>query len=148
MRFKNKFTDWLYNNPWLFWVFFAAILICCVLFCNGCKHTEYIEKTDTLYVSKVDIQYVERVDSVWRDRWHTIEVKGDTIYQYDSIYYGGWHYIYDTIILTDTIYQSKEATEVVAKPQHHGEFIALLGIAALFIILVIVGRIADIKHHS
>jgi len=46
-----------------------------------------------------------RVDSVWRDRWHTERIKGDTVFIHDSIFFGEYKNKEkaDTICVRDSI---------------------------------------------
>lgn len=53
----------------------------------------------------VRVQTEVRVDSIWRDRWHTEYVKGDTVHIFDSVYVDRlrWRDRVDSIAVHDTI---------------------------------------------
>lgn len=53
----------------------------------------------------VRVQMEVRVDSIWRDRWHTEYVKGDTVHIFDSVYVDRfrWRDRVDSIAVHDTI---------------------------------------------
>lgn len=53
----------------------------------------------------VRVQTEVRVDSIWRDRWHTEYIKGDTVHVFDSVYVDRWRWRdrVDSIAVHDTI---------------------------------------------
>lgn len=75
----------------------------------GCSTSRYYSNTshaehDTIRVINVDL----RIDSVWRDRIHTVEVKGDTVYLTDSITVEKWK----LRTLVDTMWKTNYTTRI------------------------------------
>lgn len=76
----------------------AIIIIMAALLMVGCKTTQTIVEKPVYIHDTTQSVRVER-DSVYVDRWHTIEVKGDTIRKTDSVV------VYRYITKTDTAYK-------------------------------------------
>jgi len=76
---------------------FATILL------TACKTTQPVMLPQTHDSIVIRTEY--RVDSVWRDRWHTERIKGDTVYIHDSIFMGEYKNKdkSDTICVRDSI---------------------------------------------
>lgn len=62
-----------------------AIIIMAALLMVGCKTTQTIVEKPVYIHDTTQSVRVER-DSVYVDRWHTIEVKGDTVHVTDSVW--------------------------------------------------------------
>lgn len=58
-----------------------------------------------------------RIDSVFRDRWHTEYVKGDTLHIIDSVFMDRWHFERktDSVCIRDTIREPYEVQVPVRK---------------------------------
>jgi len=76
----------------------------------GCKATKVIEQVP-VYVHDTTLSIKEVHDSTFVDRWHTIEVKGDTVYWHDSISFVKW------LVRTDTAYKYVEKPVIVSKTE-------------------------------
>jgi hypothetical protein len=76
----------------------------------GCKATKVIEQVP-VYIHDTTQTVRELHDSIYIDRWHTIEVKGDTVYWRDSISLVKW------LVRTDTAYRFVEKPVVVSKTE-------------------------------
>lgn len=63
----------------------AIIVIMAALLMVGCKTTQTIVEKPVYIHDTTQSVRVER-DSVYVDRWHTIEVKGDTVHVTDSVW--------------------------------------------------------------
>jgi len=63
----------------------AIIIIMAALLMVGCKTTQTIVEKPVYIHDTTQSVRVER-DSVYVDRWHTIEVKGDTVHVTDSVW--------------------------------------------------------------
>lgn len=63
----------------------AIIIILAALLMVGCKTTQTIVEKPVYIHDTTQSVRVER-DSVYVDRWHTISVKGDTVYVTDSVW--------------------------------------------------------------
>lgn len=63
----------------------AIIVIMAALLMVGCKTTQTIVEKPVYIHDTTHSVRVER-DSVYVDRWHTIEVKGDTVHVTDSVW--------------------------------------------------------------
>ena len=63
----------------------TIIVIMAALLMVGCKTTQTIVEKPVYVHDTTQSVRVER-DSVYVDRWHTIEVKGDTVYVTDSVW--------------------------------------------------------------
>lgn len=112
------------------------LIVLCALLCalSSCKQTEYIPIHDTTYTVR------EVHDSSYVDRWHTIEVKGDTVYVRDSHMSVTYRTITDTAYkyiekpVTVTVEQIKE----VAKPLSWWQKALMWsGVAALVVLLTV-----------
>lgn len=58
-----------------------------------------------------------RIDSVFRDRWHTEYVRGDTLHIIDSVFLDRWHFERktDSVCVRDTIREPYEVQVPVRK---------------------------------
>lgn len=106
-------------------------LILALLLITGCHTVQTMPtaSTDTVF------SYRERVDTVIRDRWHTLLVKADTIWQKDSIV------IYCSKYLRDTIYHSSTDTVTVTVASQLSKWqqgIQRLGYGALGLIMGVI----------
>ena len=87
-----------------------GIIATCVILLSGCKTIkETIEVP--VYVHDTTNTIREVHDSTFVDRWHTIEVKGDTVYWHDSISFVKW------LVRTDTAYVCVEKPVIVSKTE-------------------------------
>lgn len=88
---------------------YVIVNLLCMLFLalffmlSGCKVTQPVVVTQTRDSVRVETQV--RVDSIWRDRWHTEYIKGDTVHVYDSVYIDRfrWRDRVDSICVRDSI---------------------------------------------
>ena len=92
------------TNLFLFIIWFWFILATIV----GCKSQSMVVVEPTVHNrDSVCIEYIYKLDSIYKDRWHVILQKGDTIYRTDSIVIYEFRNIevHDTISVqhTDTI---------------------------------------------
>ena len=117
---------------------FAMTLILCA-FLSSCK---VLKKTVEVPVYIHDTTYTAKEvhDSTYVDRWHTIEVKGDTVYVRDSHMSVTYRTITDTAYkyiekpVTVTVEQIKE----VAKPLSWWQKALMWsGVAALVVLLAV-----------
>ena len=81
-------------------IFFIPLLIFCIV---GCRTSSIVSHHDSSYKSSNQLQTTTRVDSITIDRWHTVQVCGDTVYRVDSIIKNKIQRITDTIKVADTI---------------------------------------------
>lgn len=79
-------------------------VILCALLLSSCKTAAPIV-TPPASTDSTRVRVEVRVDSVWRDRWHTQYVKGDTIFVRDSITTEKTRYIdrHDTLCVRDSV---------------------------------------------
>lgn len=67
---------------------------------------EVVEQSEKVHTV---VQKVQAVDIQYRDRWHTLVQRGDTIYQHDSIVEYLDRVVHDTVYVADsTGYQHQE----------------------------------------
>lgn len=95
----------------LFYIFIPLLFI-------SCSISKPLNKpiTDTSTVKVVyQTVYQDRVDSVYIDKYHYIELKGDTVFKTDSVIQYKFKYLNntDTLIKTDTITLTKEVEKPV-----------------------------------
>ena len=86
----------------------VAISLCC------CKTTRVV----TEYRDREVHDTICKVDSVWQDRWHTIQAKGDTIYKLDSVVIREYHIkheVRDSIVVDSIPYEVFVTKEVPVK---------------------------------
>lgn len=106
----------------------SAIVSSCKVQSISCSH-----ENDSI-VTKTEYKW----DSVYIDRWHTKEIKGDTIYIHDSIFQDRWH----KAEKADTVYIDKEQTivqEVKYIPDFYkGSTIALWVLIAAIVVYVVI----------
>lgn len=95
---------------------FCSVVALCLLM-TGCKSWQKVVEVP-VYIHDTTKTVKEVHDSTFIDRWHTIEVKGDTVYWHDSIVFVKYR------VKTDTAYKYIETpvtvttteTVEVAKP--------------------------------
>ena len=125
---------------WL--VFGLCMLIGFCILTSSCKGVTPALPTNVSSSDSNNNHKEQRIDTVYRDRWHTEYMRGDTLIIHDSI--DRWRirevYIHDSIdnSRTDTIYKTVQ----VEKP--YKQFLVNSGIAlwvliVLFVIAVIIG---------
>lgn len=70
----------------------------------------------------VRIEERTRVDSIYRDRWHTTYMRGDTVFVRDSIYLDRWHIDRrtDSVFVRDTLRERIEVQVNVPVRQRNG----------------------------
>lgn len=76
----------------------------------GCKTVKQTVEVP-VYIHDTTQTIKEVHDSTFIDRWHTIEVKGDTVYWHDSIVFVKYH------VKTDTSYLYVEKPVIVSKTE-------------------------------
>ena len=110
------------------------LIVLCALLCalSSCKQTEYIPIHDTTYTVR------EVHDSSYVDRWHTIEVKGDTVFATDirveSKYVTRYDTVYKSVEKPVTLIETVE----VAKPLSWWQKALMWsGVAALVVLLAV-----------
>lgn len=117
---------------------FAMTLILCA-FLSSCK---VLKKTVEMPVYIHDTTYTAKEvhDSTYIDRWHTVEVKGDTVYVTEQQIVSKWRTVTDTAYkyvekpVTVTVEQIKE----VAKPLSWWQKALMWsGVAALVVLLTV-----------
>lgn len=84
----------------------AFLIILCAFLC-GCKGAKEIVREIPVYVHDTTYQTQVKHDSTYIDRWHTIEVKGDTILKRDSLV------MFRYIKIKDTVFKVEEKPVVV-----------------------------------
>ena len=108
------------------------LLILLPILLVSCKTTEritYIHDT----IDNSCIATVYKYDSVYVDKWHTMYVKGDTVWRTDSIVRYKMQLVHDTLI--DSMYITKEIpVEKIVIEKQKG-FFWWLGWISLFLIL-------------
>lgn len=127
--------------------FILLVLALCALvgFCiltSSCKGVTPALPTNVSSSDSNNNHKEQRIDTVYRDRWHTEYMRGDTLIIHDSI--DRWRirnvYIHDSIYNSriDTIYQQVQVEKKgSAFLQNSG--IALWVLIALFVIAAIIG---------
>jgi len=112
---------------------FAIVLL------TSCKTTQPVVVPQTHDSIVIRTEY--RVDSVWRDRWHTERIKGDTVFIHDSIFFGEYKNKEkaDTICVRDSIPYPVEVPVITNEvPKFYkGSTIALWVLIALFLIYIV-----------
>ena len=119
----------------------CMLLGICIL-TSSCKGTTPAIPTNVSTSTNDNDHKEQRIDTVYRDRWHTEYMRGDTLIIHDSI--DRWRirevYIHDSIDNSriDTIYQQVQVEKKgSAFLQNSG--IALWVLIALFVIAAIIG---------
>lgn len=112
------------------------MIVLCALLCalSSCKQTEYIPIHDTTYTVR------EVHDSTYIDRWHTIKVKGDTIFVTNEVTKTkivtkidtAYRYIEKPVTLTET-----ETVEVAKPLSWWQKALMWSGVAALVVLLAV-----------
>ena len=97
------------------------ILSTLILFlCSSCHTTRYIPMPSSHTRDSTHLTTDHRYDSIYIDRWHTLILRGDTVFKTDSIYVEKLRDIelHDTIRITrhDSIPYPVEVPVEVAKP--------------------------------
>ncbi|MCM1070007.1 MAG: hypothetical protein NC346_09055 [Prevotella sp.] len=113
--------------------YITAFILCVFLaICaHSCKSTQVVGNTSH------EIEQHVTIDSVnfFRDRWHYLYIKGDTIWRYDSVY------IDRSTNKTDTIYKDVQNTvtiEVPAELSKWQKFVQGLGYTSMGIVLAFI----------
>lgn len=118
-----------------------GIIATCVILLSGCKTIkETIEVP--VYVHDTTNTIREVHDSTFVDRWHTIEVKGDTVYWHDSISFVKWLVRMDTayVCVEKPVIVSKTETVEVEKPLRWWQkTLMYAGVAGLIVLIGIIG---------
>ena len=124
------------------WLVLVLCAIICMLMLTSCKTVTPALPTNVSSSDSSNHHTELRVDTVYRDRYHTEYMRGDTLIIHDSI--DRWRirdvYIHDSIDNSriDTIYQQVQVEKKgSAFLQNSG--IALWVLIALFVIAAIVG---------
>ena len=73
-----------------------CVLVLLLYGCRGADRIVYVH--DTIDNSVVYTNYKNVHDSVYVDRWHSVEVIGDTVYRIDSMVVYRWKMSYDTVV--------------------------------------------------
>ncbi len=115
----------------------TAMIVLCL---TGCRATLRTATHDTVTVDKVRTEWRTRVDSVWRDRWHTQYVSGDTVYRVDSVTVCRYVKIGDTVFVRDSVYISQSDTETVE--ERKPRLVTWLKGAAAGVLLMIAAAVA------
>ena len=108
----------------------------------GCKSVTPAIPTNSHESSCDSIRTETRIDTIYRDRWHTEYMRGDTLIIHDSI--DRWRirevYIHDSIDNSriDTIYQTVQV-EKKGSAFLRNSGIALWVLITLFVVAVIIG---------
>ena len=112
----------------------AVLLIILAIALHSCKTPTPTLPTNTHSHDRDSVRTEYVHDSIYTDRWHTIYMRGDTIFIHDSIYTDRWRKkeVHDSVYInnTDTIYQTVEIIKQGSK------FLRNSGIA-LWIIIVL-----------
>ena len=131
---------------------FHAIVICCFLLCllagYGCKSNTVVvppvKQTHNEQNDSIEKHYIH--DSIYIDRWHTIEKRGDTTILHDSIFIYRWKYTGDTVYVATLIRDTVPSDPVIIeKPLTNNQiFLQRCGIAfwvllVIFIIVIAIG---------
>lgn len=126
----------------------AIILLLFSISLFGCKAQSVVatQPSTTILSSEQHIELIH--DTIYRDRYHTIEKKGDTVYIHDSVTIDRWRLETkgDTIRIerTDTIYQEPVIIKEPAPKQStflRNSGIALWIIISLILLSIIIGLI-------
>ena len=116
-------------------VFFIVLLASAL--CCSCRTVRVIEQVpvevhDTTYVAKTTH------DSTYIDRWHTVEVKGDTLFATDIRVESKYVTRYDTVYKSVEKPVTLTETVEVAKPLSWWQKALMwLGVAALVVLLTV-----------
>ena len=130
---------------------FHAIVICCFLLCllagYGCKTQTVVvpaKQTHQEQNDSIEKHYIH--DSIYIDRWHTIEKRGDTTILHDSIFIYRWKYTGDTVYVATLIRDTVPSDPVIIeKPLTNNQiFLQRCGVAfwvllVIFIIVIAIG---------
>lgn len=129
------------NNPILQYMLLLIVGMLMLLAFVGCKVTAPLPMGST-HEKNDSVRTEMRIDTIFRDRWHTEYMRGDTLYIHDSI--DRWRirevHIHDSIdnSRVDTVYQTVEI-EKKGNAFLVRSGIALWVIIALIVIAVIAG---------
>jgi len=105
--------------------FAGGTLALLVVLLTGCASTRgvvpAVERKDSIV-----IRTETRVDSVWRDRWHVIERKGDTVFVRDSVFIDRWRAVHqsDTVCLRDSVPVVTEVPVIVRRRNGYDRFVS------------------------
>lgn len=119
----------------------------CLLAGYGCKTKAIavpVKQTHQEQNDSIEKSYIH--DSIFIDRWHTIEKKGDTTILHDSIFILKWKYVADTAYVTKVITDTIPSDPVIIeKPLTSNQIflqrcgIALWVLVAILLIILAVG---------
>lgn len=114
----------------------ATILFVILMACS-CAQTKVVTEYRDRYITKTEL----RVDSVWRDRWHTEYMRGDTVYVRDSVWRDRWYtdVRVDTVRVCDSIPYPVEVVKEVRVRNAYDRFTACGFWVLLAIIFVTLG---------
>lgn len=108
----------------IFRIILAVVFIALFLSFIGCKHLPppipQAQRNSTHTRTEL------RVDTLWRDRWHTVYIKGDTVFIHDSIYFEKIKYRdrIDSVMVRDSIPYPVEVTKEVRVRNGYDRFTA------------------------
>ena len=122
----------------IFRIMLTAILVALFLSFIGCKTLPpIIPQTQR---DSIRTRTELRVDTVWRDRWHTVITKGDTVLIHDSIYFEKIKYRdrVDSVVIHDSIPYPVEVKKEVRVRNGYDKFTArgfwgFVGVLLLYI---------------
>ena len=130
---------------------FHAIVIYCFLLCllagYGCKSQTVVvpaKQTHSEQNDSIEKLYIH--DSIYIDRWHFAEKRGDTTILHDSIFIYRWKYTGDTVYVATLIRDTIPSDPVIIeKPLTNNQiFLQRCGVAfwvllVIFIIVIAIG---------
>ena len=117
--------------------YFLLIFALCTLFV-GCKHIETIvEKPVYVHDTTTAVSY--HVDTVYTDRWHYIDRKGDTVRVTDSVTVYKARYVHDTVrdVVETPVTVTQTVTREVERPMRWWQ--KTLAWAGVVFLLIVVG---------
>lgn len=93
-----------------------------LLLSSCCTQTKVVTEYRDRYITQTDV----RIDSIYRDRYHTEYMRGDTVFVHDSIWLDRWHYENksDTLIVRDSIPYPVEVVREVRVRNAYDKFTA------------------------
>ena len=119
----------------------------CLLAGYGCKTQTVVVPVKQTHSETNDSTQKEYIhDSIYIDRWHTIEKRGDTTILHDSIFFYRYKFIHDSIYIQKEIRDTVPSDPVIIeKPLTNNQiFLQRCGIAfwvllVIFIIVIAIG---------
>lgn len=102
-----------------------VIILCilgAILLLTSCATTKTIVEYRDRYITQTEV----RVDSIYRDRYHTEYMRGDTVFVHDSVWLDRWHYDTrtDSVIVRDSIPYPVEVVREVRVRNAYDRFTA------------------------